>query len=103
MSQQNLEAIWVKILRALREDKNFSLFGLLSNMDDVKFQDTQIILYSHNDGEKNMLKQNLPKLQNLAGQDVELVLRDATVLVADEHEEYVTRLKEIFGDKVEIV
>ena len=103
MSQQNLEAVWAKILRSLREQKNFSLFGLLSNMDDVKFQDSQIILYSHNEAEHSMLKKQIKNLQNLTGQDVELVLCDATVLVADGHEEYVTRLKEIFGDKVEIV
>ena len=103
MTAQNLEAVWVKILRTLREDKNFALFGLLSNMDDVAFKDTQIILYTHNEAEKNMLKNHLPTLQKMAGELVKIIIQDYAVLEHDDNIEYVARLKELFGDKVEIV
>ncbi|MBQ7973714.1 MAG: hypothetical protein IJ295_02040 [Clostridia bacterium] len=103
MADQNLEAVWVKILRTLRENKRFALFGLLSNMDDVAMRDGQIFMHTHNEAEKKMLKQYLKTLQEMAGTAVQLVVEDNTVVVQDDNQEYVTRLKEIFGDKVEIV
>lgn len=103
MVDQNLEAVWVKILRTLRAEKNFALFGLLSNMDDVAFADGQIVLRAHNEAEKNMLKNHLATLQNLAGAEAKLTIQDQTTVVYDDNAEYVTRLKDLFGDKVEIV
>ena len=103
MDQHDLEGIWVKILRTLRTDKNFALFGLLATLNDVEFQEHQIIIHMHNETEKSMLKQHLPTFKKLAGDDVEIVLHDDTVIVYDENRDYVARLKEIFGDKVEIV
>lgn len=103
MAEQTLEAVWVKILRALREQKNFALFGLLSNMDDVEFAEDKIVLHAHNEGEKSMLKKHLATLQKLAESEVQITVQDQTNFVQEEHDEYVTRLKELFGDKVEIV
>ena len=103
VTDQNLEAVWVKILRALRTDKHFALFGLLSSMNDVEFADGKIYLHTHNDAEKNMLKQHLTDLQTLAGEEATLVLQDDTVSVHDDNRDYVARLKDLFGDKVEIV
>lgn len=103
MTAQNLEAVWVKILRGLREAKNFALFGLLSNMDDVEFDADKIILHAHNESEKNMVKNHLATLKDLAGAEVQIAVQDHTNIVQDENADYVTRLKELFGDKVEIV
>ena len=103
MADHNLENIWAKILRGVRESKNFALFGLLSTLNDVEFVDGQICLHTHNDAEKNMLKQHLETLKNLAGTEVVLVLQDDTIIVHDNQAEIITRLKDLFGDKVEIV
>ena len=103
MAEQNLEAVWVKILRALREEKNFALFGLLSNLDDVAFANGKIILPTHNEAEKNMLKNHLPTLQKLAGELAQITLQDCSNVMQDDSAEFVTRLKDLFGDKVEIV
>ena len=100
---ENLEAVWVKILQTLRAEKNFALFGLLSNMDDVSFGDGQIILKTHNEAEKNMIKNHLTTMKKIAGEDIDLVLQDSSVVVQDDNAEYVARLKDLFGDKVEIV
>lgn len=100
---ENLEAVWVKILQTLRAEKNFALFGLLSNMDDVSFVDGQIILKMHNEAEKNMIKNHLTTMKKIAGEDIDLVLQDSSVVVQDDNAEYVARLKDLFGDKVEIV
>lgn len=103
MEQHELEGVWVKILRGLRTEKNFGLFGLLSTMNDVDFRDSQIAIHAHNDSEKTMLKQHLPQLQGLAGETVTITVQDDTVVVYDETRDYVARLKDLFGDKVEIV
>lgn len=103
MNDQNLEAVWVKILRSLRNDKNFALFGLLSTMNDVAFTDGKIILHFHNEAEKNILKQQLTNLQTLAGSEATLVLQDDTAETHDEDRDIIARLKDLFGDKVEIV
>jgi len=103
MDHHELEGVWAKILRTLREDKNFALFGLLATMNDVGFTDGKILIHLHNDAEKTMLKQHFDTLQNLAGADVPLVLQDDTQVVYDENRDYVARLKDLFGDKVEIV
>ena len=103
MSNHELEGIWAKILRTLRTEKNFALFGLLATMNDVAFADDKIILHVHNDAEKTMLKQHLNDLQNLAGEGVTITLQDDTTVVYDENRDYVARLKDLFGDKVEIV
>ena len=103
MAEQKMTAVWAKILRTLRENQNFALFGLLSNMDDVSFAEGQIILHAHNEAERNMLKKHLPTLQDLVGTEAKLSVQDQTEVVYDEHAEYVTRLKDLFGDKVEIV
>lgn len=103
MEQHELEGIWVKVLRALREGKNFGLFGLLSTMNDVDFVDDKIIVHVHNDAEKTMLQQHLTMLQELAGGEVTITLQDDTVVVYDENRDYIARLKDLFGDKVEIV
>lgn len=98
-----LEAVWVKILQTLRSEKNFALFGLLSNMDDVSFADGKIVLRLHNEAEKNMIKNHLTTMKKIAGEDIDLVLQDSSVVVQDDNAEYVARLKDLFGDKVEIV
>lgn len=103
MERNELEGIWAKILRTLRTDKNFALFGLLATMNDVNFNDEKITIHMHNASEKAMLKQHLPTLQTLAGADTILTLQDDTAIVYDENRDYVARLKELFGDKVEIV
>ncbi len=103
MNQHELEGVWVNVLRALRLDKRFALFGLLSTMNDVDFVDDQIIVHVHNDTEKEMLKQNLPLIQSLAGENVQVTLQDDTVVVYDENRDYIARLKDLFGDKIEIV
>ena len=103
MAEINLEAVWAKILRSLRESKNFALFGLLSNMDDDAFGSKQITLRLQNDAEESILKNHLALLKNLAGDDVEIVLQAMDCVVPDEQQDYVARLKELFGDKVKIV
>ena len=103
MGDQNLEAVWVKILRTLRAEKNFALFGLLSNMDDVAFANGEIWLPAHNESEKSMLKHHLATLQELAGHEAQIQIKDATQTEQIMNDEFVTRLKELFGDKVEIV
>ena len=103
MEQHELEGVWVKILRTLRTEKKFGLFGLLSTMNDVDFSDDKIIVHIHNDAEKTMLNQHLTQLRNLAGENVTLTLQDDTVVVYDENRDNVARLKDLFGDKVEIV
>ncbi len=100
---ENLEAVWVKILQTLRAEKNFALFGLLSNMDDVSFADGKIVLRLHNEAEKNMIKNHLTTMKKIAGENVEFVLQDNSIPVQDDNAEYVARLKDLFGDKVEIV
>lgn len=103
MAEINLAAVWAKILRSLRESKNFALFGLLSNMDDVAFGSKQITLRLHNEAEESILKNHLALLKNLAGEGVEIVLQAMDCVVPDEQQDYVARLKELFGDKVKIV
>ena len=103
MDRHELEGIWAKILRTLRDEQNFALFGLLATMNDVDFGDNQIILHMHNDAEKTMLQQHLSLLKTLVGGTVQVILQDNTVVVVDENRDYIARLKEIFGDKVEIV
>ena len=103
MDRHELEGIWAKILRTLRDEQNFALFGLLATMNDVDFGDNQIILHMHNDAEKTMLQQHLSLLKTLVGDTVQVILQDNTVVVVDENRDYIARLKEIFGDKVEIV
>jgi predicted nucleotidyltransferase len=103
MEQRDLEAIWAKILRTLRTEKNFALFGLLATMNDVAFSDGKITVHLHNEAEKAMLKQHFSVLQDLAGAEVTIVLQDDTTAVQDENRDYIARLKDLFGDKVEIV
>ena len=103
MEQHVLEGVWAKILRTLRTNKNFGLFGLLSTMNDVDFHDDQIVVHVHDETEKSMLKQHLPQLQELAEAGVTVTWQDDTVAVYDENRDYITRLKDLFGDKVEIV
>ena len=103
MTAQNMEAVWVKILRALRTEKNFALFGLLSNMDDVEFTKALTRCIKNYANEKNMLKNHLPTLQKLAGGLAQVTLQDHSVVTHDDNAEYITRLKDLFGDKVEIV
>ena len=102
MINPNLTSVWVKILRSLRETKNFALFGLLSSLDDVEFFDGKILIHTHNAAEKLLISQHLPALQNLAG-DTVLTLQDDTVTVQANNYDTIARLKELFGDKVEIV
>lgn len=103
MQGHELEAIWAKVLRGLRTEQNFALFGLLATMNDVEFVDGKIIVHLHNETEKTILKQHATDLQTLIGAEVELVLQDNTVEIQDENRDYVARLKDLFGDKVEIV
>lgn len=103
MDRHELEGVWAKILRTLRDEQNFALFGLLATMNDVDFGADQIILHMHNEAEKTMLKQHLSTLKTLAGDHIALVLQDDTVVVVDENRDYIAHLKELFGDKVEIV
>ena len=103
MDQSALEAVWAKILRTLREEKNFALFGLLANMDDIEFVDGKICLHLHNDAEKSIIKEHFSALKTMAGVDVEWNLQDDTQIIYDENRDYVARLKDLFGDKVEIV
>lgn len=103
MADQKLEAVWAKILRGVRDSKNFSLFGLLGTLNDVEFNEAKIILHTHNDAEKNILKQQLNNLQSMAGDDVMLVLEDDNLIDHDDDRDVIARLKELFGDKVEIV
>lgn len=102
MDEHALEAVWATILRTLRTDKNFALFGLLSTMNDVAFQDGKICLHTHNDAEKAMLKHHLPTLQKLAG-ETQITLQDDTVTIQADNRDTIARLKDLFGDKVEIV
>ncbi|MCM1404456.1 MAG: hypothetical protein NC133_03080 [Prevotella sp.] len=96
------EAVWAHILRTLRTEKNFALFGLLSTMNDVTEQDGQICLHAHNDAEKNLLTHHLPLLQKLA-EPTPLVVQDDTQTVQDDNRDTIARLKDLFGDKVEII
>ena len=50
-----------------------------------------------------MIINHLATLQNLAGAETKLVVQEQTALVQDDNAEYITRLKDLFGDKVEIV
>ena len=97
-----LEAIWVKILRTVRNDKNYALFGLLSTLNDVAFVDGKICIHTHNDAEKTMLNHHLAELQTMAGGDI-ITLQDDTVAPQTNDRDIVARLKDLFGDKVEIV
>lgn len=97
-----MKAVWAKILRTLREQKQVALFALVSTLDDVELTDTQIIISAHNAAEYQMLKKYWPELKALTEQDC-LVLVDRTVTVNDVNVAYVEKLKELFGDKVEIV
>ena len=103
MDRHALEGVWVKILRQARDAQNFALFGLLSTLNDVEFADTQIILHVHNDAEKNMLKQHLATLQSWGGDAATLVLHDDSIPMPDSNRDNIARLKDLFGDKVEIV
>lgn len=103
MADQKLEAVWAKILRGVRDSKNFSLFGLLGTLNDVEFTDTKIILHTHNEAEKNILKQQLNNLQSMAGDEVTITLQDESTIERNDDRDVIARLKELFGDKVEIV
>ena len=103
MEHHALENLWANLLRTLRTDKNFALFGLLATMNDVEFVDDKIVIHVHDDAEKTMLKQHLSTLQNIVGAAATLTLQDDTVAVQDENRDYVAHLKDLFGDKVEIV
>ncbi|MCQ2381799.1 MAG: hypothetical protein MJ054_00665 [Clostridia bacterium] len=103
MNSGDLEGIWARILRTVRSEQRFALFGLLARMNDVEFVGQEIKIHVHNDAEKEMLKQQLPSLQVIAGDSAKLVLQDDTVMVHDENRDYIARLKDLFGDKVEIV
>ncbi len=102
MADQNLEAVWANILRTLRTEKNFALFGLLSTMNDVEFKDGKICLHTHNDAEKSMIHHHLAALQTMAGGDM-IALQDDTVTIQADNRDTIARLKDLFGDKIEIV
>ena len=89
-------------MQGLRAAKEYSLFALTSGLDEVQFTDTQIILPPHNATEAAVLKRNLPLLNRLAGQEC-IVLVDNLMTEPEHNGEYVARLRELFGDKVEIV
>ena len=97
-----MKKIWVQVLQGLRAAKEYSLFALVSSLDEVQFTDTQIILPPHNTTEAAVLKRNLGLLNQLAGGDY-IVLADNLVTEPEHNGEYVARLRELFGDKVEIV
>ncbi len=103
MESHELEGIWAKILRTLRTENNFALFGLLATMNDVEFATDKIIIHAHNETEKKILQQHLATLEKLAGETVAVVIQDDTVVVYDENRDYIARLKELFGDKVKIM
>ena len=103
MKTHELEGIWAKILRTLRTENNFALFGLLATMNDVEFAADKIIIHAHNETEKNTLNPHLVTLKKLAGETVTVEIQDDTVVVYDENRDYIARLKELFGDKVKIV
>ncbi len=90
------------MLQGLRAAQEYSLFALCSNLNEVHFTDTQIILPPHNSTEAAVLKRNLPLLNQLAGADC-LVISDELLTEPAHNDEYVARLQELFGDKVEIV
>ena len=103
MDQHELEGVWAKVLRSLRENQNFALFGLLATMNDVEFHDNEILIHLHNDSEKAMLKQHLTELQTLVGPEITVKTQDDTQIVYDENRDYIARLKDLFGDQVEIM
>ena len=103
MKTHELEGIWAKILRTLRTENNFALFGLLATMNDVEFATDKIIIHAHNETEKKTLNQHWVTLKKLAGETVTVEIQDDTVVVFDENRDYIARLKELFGDKVKIM
>ena len=103
MDQHELEGVWAKVLRSLRENQNFALFGLLATMNDVEFHDHEIIIHLHNESEKLMMKQHWQDLKNLIGAEIDIKTQDDTQIIHDENRDYIARLKDLFGDKVEIV
>lgn len=90
------------MLQALRAEKEYSLFALCSTLDEVQFTDTQIILPPHNTTEAAVLQRNLGLLNRLAGGDC-FVVADTLINEPPHNDEYIARLQELFGDKVEIV
>lgn len=97
-----MKKIWVKVLQGLRAAKEYALFALCSTLDEVQFTDTQIILPPHNATEATVLQRNLALLNRLAGVDC-FVVADSLINEPPHNDEYIARLQELFGDKVEIV
>lgn len=89
-------------MQGLRAEKRFSLFALVSSLDDVTFTDDQIIVQTNNDTEYQILLKNLALLQKLCGGDY-LVLKPRPVIDQAQTNAYLERLQELFGDKLEIL
>lgn len=96
-----VQATWVKVLQTLRAQKRYALFALVSSLDDLTFTDTQIIVQTGNDTEYTVLTKNLPLLQELCGNC--LVVNAPRKQEARANLAYIEKLKDLFGDKVEIL
>lgn len=89
-------------MQGLRAEKRYSLFALVSALDDVTFTDDKIIVQTNNDTEYQILLKNLALLQKLCGGDY-LEIKARPVMDPAQTNAYLEKLQELFGDKLEIL
>jgi uncharacterized protein YrzB (UPF0473 family) len=92
-----MDEIWAKILKGLRESGNNSLFTLTSNMDNVEFTTSSIVLTAGNDAEYNVLNKNMKLFNKLSGGDYVVVRQKNDNAVKNN---FVEILQEMFEDKL---
>ena len=95
-----MDEIWAKVLKGLRESNHTALFALINSIDDVAFTAFDITLAAGNDAEFNTLQKNLGLLRTLAGGDYIIITNKKAAEKGSR--EYIEKLQDLFGDKLEI-
>lgn len=93
---------WVNVLRGLRAEKDYALFGLVSHLNDLEITDEQILVRTHNTAEHQLLTKHLAHIRELAGTE-QIIVQDCTQSDQITDTAYQERLQELFGDSLEIV
>jgi hypothetical protein len=92
-----MDGVWAKVLKNLRENHENALFSLVSNIDDIAFTDSSIIITTGSDAEYTVLLQNRDKLNACAGGDYIVINDRGNGKTENENLAY---LKELFGGKL---
>ncbi len=94
--------VWAKILEQLRSGNNFSLFGLISSIDNITFEENKIVIHTTSDLEFTTLQKNKKHLEELAG-GVIIEIEKSIAQASGHTHEYIEKLENLFGDKLKVL